>query len=64
MFDRFTRLSALPTGGETSNGLGLYIVQKLTESMHGRVWCESRPGEEATFFVTFPSSSPDDMRKV
>jgi signal transduction histidine kinase len=48
-FDRFTRLSSRPTGGESSTGLGLSIVKKLSEAMGGRVELDSRPGEGATF---------------
>jgi signal transduction histidine kinase len=44
MFAKFTRLSARPTGGETSSGLGLFIVKKFVELMQGRVWCESEAG--------------------
>lgn len=57
LFKKFTRLSSQPTGGESSNGLGLSIVKKLTELMNGKVWCESIPGEGATFKVALPISS-------
>jgi len=51
LFGKFARLTAKPTGGEQSTGLGLSIVKKLVEAMHGRVWCESEPGRGATFLV-------------
>ncbi len=54
LFGRFQRLSARPTGGESSHGLGLSIVKQFTEAMHGRVWCESIPGQGATFIVSLP----------
>jgi signal transduction histidine kinase len=54
LFGKFVRLSAQPTGGEHSTGLGLSIVKKLVEAMHGRVWCESDFGYGATFFVALP----------
>jgi len=41
LFGKFQQLSAKPTGGESSTGLGLSIVKKFTETMNGRVWCES-----------------------
>ncbi|MBL7993417.1 MAG: PAS domain S-box protein [Candidatus Kapabacteria bacterium] len=58
LFGKFARLSAQPTGGENSTGLGLSIVKKLVEMHNGRVWCESEadkgvPG--ATFIVEMPS---------
>jgi PAS domain S-box-containing protein len=54
LFTKFRKLSAQPTGGETSSGLGLSIVKRQMESMNGRVWCESEAGKGATFFVEFP----------
>jgi signal transduction histidine kinase len=56
LFGKFARLSARPTGGEHSTGLGLAIVKRLVESMKGEVWCESRPGEGATFIVELPEA--------
>jgi signal transduction histidine kinase/ligand-binding sensor domain-containing protein len=55
LFKKFTRLSARPTGGEHSSGLGLNIVKRLVESMDGTVWCESEAGKGATFIVELPS---------
>jgi signal transduction histidine kinase len=57
LFGKFTRLSAQPTGGEHSSGLGLSIVKKLVEAMNGRVWCESELGKGATFVVELPVGS-------
>lgn len=55
LFGKFTRLSAKPTGGETSTGLGLSIVKRMLESMRGRVWCESELGKGATFMDELPA---------
>lgn len=55
LFEKFTRLSARPTGGEYTTGLGLSIVKKMVEAMNGRVWCESEFGKGATFVVELPS---------
>jgi signal transduction histidine kinase len=57
LFSKFARLSAQPTGGEHSTGLGLSIVKKLVEAMHGRVWCESKLGKGSTFIVEMPVAS-------
>lgn len=53
LFQKYQKLSARPTGGEQSTGLGLSIVKKYVEAMRGRVWAESVPGEGATFKVEF-----------
>lgn len=54
LFQKFTRLSAQPTGGESSTGLGLSIAKRLAEAMSGRVECESVLGEGATFRLRLP----------
>ncbi len=54
LFGKFARLSAQPTAGEHSTGLGLSIVKKLVEMMHGTIWCESELGKGAAFTVEFP----------
>ena len=56
LFGKFARLSAKPTGGEHSTGLGLSIVKKMVEAMNGKVWCESELGKGATFIVEFPTA--------
>lgn len=55
LFGKFMRLSARPTGGEHSSGLGLSVVKKLVEAMDGRVWCESEAGKGATFILALPA---------
>lgn len=40
MFRRYGRLSARPTGGESSTGLGLFIVKQLVTAMKGDVLIE------------------------
>lgn len=54
MFRRYGRLSARPTGGEASTGLGLSIVHKLVREMKGELSCESVPGNGAAFTVRLP----------
>ncbi|MCS6808148.1 MAG: hybrid sensor histidine kinase/response regulator [Bacteroidota bacterium] len=51
LFKHFARLSAQPTGGEHSTGLGLSIVKKMVEAMNGKIWVESEQGKGATFIV-------------
>jgi two-component system sensor histidine kinase/response regulator len=54
MFRRYGRLSARPTGGEPSTGLGLSIVLKLVQAMNGELLCDSNPGQGATFTIRLP----------
>lgn len=53
-FGLFQRLSATPTGGEYSTGLGLSIVRQMVELHGGRVWIESEPGQGACSLVEIP----------
>lgn len=55
MFDRYQRLSALPTAGEPSTGLGLSIVKKLTEAIGGEIDCDNLPEKGAVFVLTLPT---------
>jgi signal transduction histidine kinase len=54
MFARFQKLSARPTGSESSIGLGLGIVKDLVELHKGKVKVESEPGAGSTFIVEIP----------
>jgi len=51
MFGKFQVLSAKPTAGERSTGLGLSIVKKYVEAMEGKVWCESEIGQGSNFYI-------------
>lgn len=53
-FGLFQRLSAQPTGGEYSTGLGLSIVKQMVELHGGGVFIESLPGKGASFIVEIP----------
>ncbi len=54
LFRKFQRLSAKPTGGESSTGLGLSIAELLVRKHGGRIWAESGPEGGSTFFVELP----------
>jgi two-component system, sensor histidine kinase and response regulator len=56
MFKRFQKLSAQPTGGESSTGLGLSIIKTLVDKMNGDVMVESEPDQGAIFTVLLPAA--------
>ncbi|MDT8445907.1 MAG: sensor histidine kinase [bacterium] len=53
LFAKFARGTAQSTGGESSSGLGLYIVKKMTDAMGGQVLVQSQPGQGAKFSLRF-----------
>jgi signal transduction histidine kinase/DNA-binding NarL/FixJ family response regulator len=60
LFGRFQRLSAKPTAGESSTGLGLSIVKRIVELHGGRIRAESPgPGRGSTFTITLPAAAAD-----
>ena len=54
VFGKLQRLSAKPTDGEHSSGMGLYIVKKLVEAHGGSVGVESEGNLGATFWILIP----------
>lgn len=54
LFKQFSKLSARPTAGEHSSGLGLSIVKKLVDSLHGTIECESEINNGASMIVKVP----------
>jgi len=54
VFGKFQKLSAKPTGGEFSAGLGLFLTKAIIELHKGTVGCESRLGHGAYFWARLP----------
>lgn len=51
IFNKFQKLSARPTGGESSTGLGLAIVKELVNLHNGSIRVESEEGKGACFYI-------------
>jgi signal transduction histidine kinase len=54
IFQRFKKLSARPTAGESSNGLGLAIVKTLIDRMHGKIDLITEQGKGSEFIIRIP----------
>jgi signal transduction histidine kinase/CheY-like chemotaxis protein len=58
LFGRFQRLSAKPTAGESSTGLGLSIVKRIVDMHGGEVTASSAgPGQGSTFTIALPAEA-------
>ncbi|MBP7141450.1 MAG: hybrid sensor histidine kinase/response regulator [Opitutaceae bacterium] len=54
LFKDFGRLSAKPTGGEKSTGLGLAICRNIVDAHNGTIAAENMPGGGCEFSVILP----------
>lgn len=57
IFEKFVRARE---GTSTGTGLGLYIARRIVEAHGGRIWAESRVGEETRFIVELPCREQAD----
>jgi signal transduction histidine kinase len=56
LFGRFQRLSAKPTAGESSTGLGLSIVKRIVDMHDGQINVDSGgPGQGSSFTIILPA---------
>jgi signal transduction histidine kinase len=54
LFQRFKKLSARPTAGESSNGLGLAIVKTLVDRLNGTIDLVSDSDKGSEFLIKLP----------
>jgi len=59
IFDKFTRLGDHLTRPQQGVGLGLYIVRRSVEAMHGTAWVEEATGGGAAFSFSLPVATVD-----
>lgn len=57
LFKPFQRLTAQPTDGEVSLGLGLYLVNEIISRHDGDVDVETSAGEGSTFTLVLPAAA-------
>jgi signal transduction histidine kinase len=60
IFQKFSKLSAKPTAGEHSTGLGLSIVKKYADMIGAEIKLESEAGIGSTFIITLPIINPEN----
>ncbi|MFL9826635.1 DUF3369 domain-containing protein [Rhodoplanes sp. SY1] len=60
LYGRFQRLSAKPTGGETSIGLGLSIVKRIVDLHGGTITAESAGEDQGTTFTLLLPAKPPE----
>lgn len=59
IFQKFVRGSGIARVQPNGSGLGLFIVKKIVEAHHGKVWMESDgPNKGSTFHVILPLQQP------
>lgn len=56
LFHKFQKLSNLPTAGESSTGLGLFVAKSMAEKIGGKIDCVSTAGVGSTFSVELPKT--------
>lgn len=56
LFAKFQRLSAKPTAGESSTGLGLFIVKQIIDKHKFSIELDSKQNEGSSFQITIPQN--------
>lgn len=62
MFKMFQKLSAQPTGGESSSGLGLSIVKNLSELLNAEIKYVTQVGKGSAFTLVLPNKKSQEEK--
>ncbi len=63
IFERFKKADTRSSAKGKGAGLGLTISRALVQSMNGKMWLESQPGQGASFFFTIPLKTSNKMNQ-
>lgn len=61
LFEKFVQGDGSATRKHEGTGLGLALVKHFSETLGGRVWVKSSPGQGATFSVELPIASAESV---
>ncbi len=64
LFTQFGKLTPRPTAGESSTGLGLWIVKHLITLQNGEAGLISPDGGGSTFWIKLPVGTPEPAAKA
>lgn len=64
LFKEFSQLSAKPTGGERSTGLGLAITFRIVEAHGGEIGVDTKEGSGSTFWFALPDISGSTLNRA
>lgn len=56
LYGKFQKLSARPTAGESSTGLGLFVAKAMISKIKGRLQCVTKEGNGTTFIISIPTN--------
>ncbi len=63
LYQKFRKLSARPTQGESSHGLGLAIVKTLVTRLEAKIVLISEPRQGSEFVITFPAYQEEMIKR-
>jgi CheY-like chemotaxis protein len=64
LFQSFSQVDASVTRRHGGTGLGLVIAKRIVETMGGKIWVESTPGQGTSFFFTIYTKPTASRRRV